>query len=176
MQTVSLECLIEMVQGPCGGNQELICSDASLITALDTIISSPFHGRVSKDLRLKVKANAVSLLASSLESRHNTTCHRAIAAEILPSSLEVLRKYLIAVHDGARIELTRHHTHLQQQQQQQQQDSAAGGGEDFVIGVSKAQEHVDIVMAALSDISSIYTKLSIFPGKFIEKSLHLSLS
>jgi hypothetical protein len=60
----ALECLIEMVQGPCGGNQEVICAHTPLINLLDTIIGSPFHGRVSKDLRLKVKANAVSLLAS----------------------------------------------------------------------------------------------------------------
>ena len=69
----ALECLIEMVQGPCSGNQELMGADARLLNALDTIMVSQFHPRISRIWCLRVKVNAVSLLASCKSLRTHPT-------------------------------------------------------------------------------------------------------
>jgi hypothetical protein len=102
-----LDCLSELVQGPCPQNQELVCLHPGVVNALDMVLGSPFHGRVSRGARLSVKVKALALLASLLEGRADLVCHRVIAAEILPAALEVLRTYLIAQHKEATKELQR---------------------------------------------------------------------
>ena len=78
----------------------------------------------------------------------------------------MLRKYLTSVHAGATKDMAREALQAARSDSGGASEAPAGGDSNdaFEVGVSPAEDRVDTVMAALSDISSIYTKLSCLPG------------
>ena len=65
----TLDCLCELLQGPCTGNQELISRDDAFLNAVDKVLQSTFHARNAPAKVLSAKAKAIAVLAALLEGR-----------------------------------------------------------------------------------------------------------
>jgi hypothetical protein len=99
----TIDLLVEAVQGPCPGNQELLVFTDGFVACLDKILQSPFDPRVRTSLRLGVKANAVALIISCLEGRADLEVHKFLARELEPGMFDMFRQYLTTLlHKASR--------------------------------------------------------------------------
>ena len=134
----NLDVLIEALQGPCPGNQEFLADADGFIAALDKIMQSPFHDRVRVAVRLQVKATALKLIASMLESRldKELKVHSALSRELEPVAFDMLRTYLTKVLKKSEGKVT--------------------DGE--------FEDREDTVLEAMASISTITTELCLVPA------------
>eukprot|EP00615_Pteridomonas_danica_P005853 CAMPEP_0114339576 /NCGR_PEP_ID=MMETSP0101-20121206/7817_1 /TAXON_ID=38822 ORGANISM="Pteridomonas danica, Strain PT" /NCGR_SAMPLE_ID=MMETSP0101 /ASSEMBLY_ACC=CAM_ASM_000211 /LENGTH=2941 /DNA_ID=CAMNT_0001472581 /DNA_START=113 /DNA_END=8938 /DNA_ORIENTATION=+ len=90
----NLDCIIEYLQGPCKGNQEMVSKDDAFLNGLDKVIQSSFHSRINRGLRLSVKTKAIVCIASLLEGRTNKEVHFRLAEIFQPLVFEIFRGFL----------------------------------------------------------------------------------
>ena len=64
---VSMDVVIELLQGPCPGNQACVTKHEAFLHGIDKVLRGELHVRVNKGLRLRVKVKAMVLLAAMLE-------------------------------------------------------------------------------------------------------------
>jgi hypothetical protein len=94
LMIANLDCIIEYLQGPCKGNQEMVSKDDAFLNGLDKVIQSSFHPRVNRGLRLEVKTKAIVCIASLLEGRTNKDVHFRLAEIFQPLVFEIFRGFL----------------------------------------------------------------------------------
>jgi hypothetical protein len=92
-----LDFVIEVVQGPCTKNQELLVSSA-LVDVCKRLITADFERNmeIKADTVKEVKGNAVKSLAALLEGRSDKRVHQTLVDTIPP---KIIRRRLVDVFD-----------------------------------------------------------------------------
>jgi hypothetical protein len=106
MVNSTLDVLIEVVQGPCLGNQlEIVNSD--VLSVIKNLLPSPFHKRIDRRERLMVKNKAILLVSSLLEGREDKLAHMKLAddleAVLLDNFCESVYKHIEMVYGDSNL-------------------------------------------------------------------------
>jgi len=136
----TLDFLIEACQGPCHANQELVVRMDGVVAALEKVVESGFHERVSIQDRIKLKTKACMLVATFIEGRDDLVTHTALANALQPAMFDIFRKDVQKTLETARED------HLPDVMAQLERDS----------------------MYALSRVKTIFNDLKVIPA-FDEK-------
>ena len=155
----TLDALVELIQGPCSSNQDLVAEHGELVEALDFIMDSKLHERVGLDTSLFVRARSLNVLVSCLEGRGDLRTHRAIAAELRPVNFESVRALIISSHD----ELKAHkemHVHNIPPSSFTTRELARIAHD----GPQKMHAFGEIAISAMVDLTRIYVELSLLPS------------
>jgi hypothetical protein len=86
----SMEFLVEVCQGPCTMNQNLICSNQKSVSVCKNLLTCNFKDNILKDpvKKYSLYAQSAMLIASLLENREDGYCHKYLSDQIPQKMIE----------------------------------------------------------------------------------------